>query len=146
MSSPTDTITSVLKELRTFPPAKEFASKAHVKSLAEYEALWKKAKDDPEGFWAKEAESLHWFRKWNKVLEWNEPFAKWFVGGKLNASYNCIDRHLETSRKNKAAIIWEGEPGDTHTLTYQQLYTEVCKFANALKNLDLRKGDRVAIY
>src|ERR1035438_216380 len=95
MSSPSTNITSVLKETRSFPPSAEFAAQAHVKSLAEYEALFKRAADDPEGFWAEQAESLAWFKKWDTVLEWNEPFAKWFVGGKLNASYNCIDRHLE---------------------------------------------------
>src|SRR5438105_9376607 len=96
MSSPAaPNITSVLKETRQFPPPAEFAAKAHIKSLAEYERLWKKAADDPEGFWAEQAESLHWFTKWNRVLEWKEPFAKWFAGGKINASYNCIDRHLE---------------------------------------------------
>lgn len=139
-------IESVLHEERVFPPPPEFAAQAHIKSFEEYEQIYNQAAKNPEEFWASVAESLHWFQKWDTVLEWNEPFAKWFVGGKLNASYNCIDRHLETSRKNKAAIIWEGEPGDTRTLTYQQLYTEVCKFANALKNLDIRKGDRVAIY
>src|SRR5262245_42126318 len=87
-------ITSVLKETRLFPPPAEFAAQAHVKSLAEYEQLWQKAKDDPEGFWAGQAETLHWFRRWDKVLIWNEPHAQWFVGGKINASYNCIDRHL----------------------------------------------------
>src|SRR5579862_8258553 len=100
-------ITSILKETRKFPPPAAFAAQALVKSLADYEQLFKKASDDPEGFWAEQAESLHWFKKWDKVLEWKEPFAKWFVGGKLNASYNCIDRHLTGARKNKAAIIWE---------------------------------------
>src|SRR5579871_1695595 len=108
-----ETITSVLKESRSFPPPAEFAAKAHVKSLAEYEALWKKAKDDPEKFWAEQAQALTWFRKWDKVLQWNEPFAKWFVGGKINATFNCLDRHLAAGRGNKAALIWEGEPGDT---------------------------------
>ncbi len=106
-------ITSVLKETRQFPPPAEFAAQAHIKSLAEYEQLWQRADDDPEGFWAEQAESLHWFKQWNKVLDWNEPHAKWFVGGKINACYNCLDRHLDGPRKNKAAIIWEGEPGDT---------------------------------
>src|SRR5436309_14835645 len=112
MSSPSTNITSVLKETRSFPPSAEFAAQAHVKSPAEYEALWKRAADDPEGFWAEQAEGLTWFRKWDRVLEWKEPHAKWFIGGTLNAAYNCIDRHLEGPRKNKAAIIWEGEPGD----------------------------------
>jgi acetyl-CoA synthetase len=146
MSSPSPNITSVLKETRSFPPSAEFSALAHVKSLAEYETLFKRAADDPEGFWAKQAESLAWFAKWTKVLEWNEPFAKWFVGGKLNASYNCIDRHLDGPRKNKAAIIFEGEPGDSRVLRYQDLHREVCKFANALKTLGLKPGDRVTIY
>src|SRR5262249_46036026 len=89
---------------------------------------------------------LHWFRKWKKVLQWNPPFAKWFVGGTLNISYNCLDRHLTGWRKNKAALIWEGEPGESRTLTYQQLHREVCRFANVLKSLGVEKGDRVAIY
>jgi acetyl-CoA synthetase len=146
MSSLADTITSVLKESRSFPPSKEFSASAHVKSLAEYEALWKKAKDDPAGFWAEQARSLHWFRKWDKVLEWNEPFAKWFVGGKINVSYNCLDRHLAAGRGNKAALIWEGEPGDTRVFRYQDLHREVCKFANVLKGLGIQSGDRVTIY
>lgn len=139
-------ITSVLKETRKFPPPPQFAAQANVKSLADYEKLWQKAKDDPEGFWAGQAESLHWFKKWDKVLVWNEPFAQWFVGGKINACYNCVDRHLTTARKNKAAIIWEGEPGDSRVLRYQDLHREVCKFANVLKKVGINKGDRVTIY
>jgi acetyl-CoA synthetase len=146
MPFPSTNITSVLKETRTFPPSPQFAAEAHVKSLAEYDKLWKRAADDPSAFWAEQAASLAWFRKWDKVLEWNEPFAKWFVGGKLNASYNCIDRHLDGPRKNKAAIIWEGEPGDTRVLRYQDLHREVCKFSNALKKLGIKPGDRVTIY
>src|SRR5262249_32196913 len=147
MSSPTATnITSVLKETRQFPPLSAFAAQAHIKSLAEYERLWKRAADDPEGFWAEQAQSLHWFTKWNKVLEWKEPFAKWFVGGKVNASYNCLDRHLAGPRKNKAAIIWEGEPGDSRVLRYQDLHREVCKFANVLKKIGIKPGDRVTLY
>jgi acetyl-CoA synthetase len=144
--SPTQNITSVLKETRLFPPPKEFSAQAHVKSMAEYEKLWQRAKDDPEGFWGEQAKTLHWFQPWTKVLEWKEPHAKWFLGGKINVSYNCLDRHLTTWRKNKAAIIWEGEPGDSRTLTYQQLHREVCKFANALKKLGIKPGDRVTIY
>ena len=146
MSSPSTNITSVLKETRSFPPSAEFAKQAHVKSLAEYDKLWKQAADDPTGFWAEQAESLAWFKKWDKVLEWNEPFAKWFVGGKINASFNCVDRHLDGPRKNKAAIIWEGEPGDTRVLRYQDLHREVGKFANALKKLGIKAGDRITIY
>jgi acetyl-CoA synthetase len=145
-ATPSPNITSVLKETRLFPSPREFAEKAHVKSMAEYEQLWRRAKDDPEGFWAEQAKTLHWFQPWTKVREWNEPFVKWFVGGKINVSDNCLDRHLTTWRKNKAAIIWEGEPGDSRTLTYQQLHREVCKFANALKGLGIKPGDRVTIY
>jgi acetyl-CoA synthetase len=146
MSSPNTNITSVLKESRVFPPPAEFAAKARIKSLAEYEALYRRGADDPEGFWAEQAQSLHWFKKWDRVLEWNEPFAKWFVGGKINASYNCLDRHLAGPRRNKAAIVWEGEPGDSRVLTYADLHREVCKFANALKKLGIAAGDRVTIY
>ena len=145
-SSPAADITSVLKETRSFAPTPDFAAKAHVKSLAEYEALWKRAKDDPERFWAEQAESLSWVKKWIKVLEWNEPFAKWFTGGKLNVSANCLDRHLAAGRGNKAAIIFEGEPGDSRVLRYQDLHREVCKFANALKKIGIKTGDRVTIY
>jgi acetyl-CoA synthetase len=108
--------------------------------------IYEIAARDPEAFWAKAAEELDWFKKWEKVLEWDPPWAKWFIGGKLNASYNCIDRHLKTWRRNKAAIIFEGEPGDERVLTYQDLHREVCKFANVLKKLGIKKGDRVAIY
>jgi acetyl-CoA synthetase len=140
-------ITSILKESRTFPPPVEFAAKARVKNLAEYEKLYQRGVDDPEGFWAEQAKRLlHWFKPWDKTLVWNEPFAQWFVGGEINASDNCLDRHLSGPRRNKAAIVWEGEPGDTRVLTYQQLHHETCKFANVLKKLGLTKGDRVTIY
>src|SRR5438445_3779494 len=139
-------IESVLNEHRLFPPPPEFAANAHIKSFDEYERLYAEAAADPGAFWAKQAESLDWFKKWDTVLEWNEPFAKWFVGGKINACYNCIDRHLDGPRKNKAAIIWEGEPGDTRVLRYQDLHRETCKFANALKKLGIKPGDRVTIY
>jgi acetyl-CoA synthetase len=139
-------IESVLNESRVFPPSPEFSANAHIKSFAEYEKLYDEAAADPEAFWSRQAEDLHWFRKWDTVLEWNEPFAKWFVGGKLNIAYNCLDRHLDTGRRNKAAIIWEGEPGEIKTLTYQQLHSEVCKFANVLKRLGVETGDRVALY
>ena len=145
MTSPKE-IESVLNESRVFPPPSEFSAHAYVKSFEEYEKLYNEAAADPEAFWAKQAEELHWFKKWDTILEWNEPFAKWFVGGKINVSYNCLDRHLETWRKNKAAFIWEGEPGEVRTLTYLQLHREVCKFANVLKKLGVNKGDRVAIY
>jgi acetyl-CoA synthetase len=139
-------ITSVLKETRSFPPSPAFAAAAHVKSLAEYEALWNKAAADPEAFWAGQAESLAWVKRWDKVLVWNEPHARWFDGGKINASANCLDRHLAGPRRNKAALIWEGEPGDSRVLTYQMLHREVCKFANVLKGQGIKPGDRVTIY
>src|SRR5436190_20933425 len=147
MTSPASpNITSVLKEMRQFPPSAAFAAQAHVKSMGEYEKLYARADRDPEGYWAEQAEGLSWFTKWTKVLEWKEPHAKWFVGGKLNASFNCLDRHLSGARKNKAAIIWEGEPGDTRVLTYQMLHREVSKFANVLKAQGVQPGDRVTIY
>ncbi len=139
-------ITSILKEQRVFEPSREFSTGAHVSSIAEYERLYQSALDDPEGYWASCAREIEWFEPWQKVLEWDYPYAKWFVGAKLNASYNCLDRHLKTWRKNKAAIIWEGEPGDSRTLTYHQLHQEVCRFANALKGLGVVAGDRVAVY
>ena len=141
-----NSIESILHESRMFPPPKEFSDSAEVKTFEEYEKLYAEAAADPEAFWATQAENLHWFKKWETVLEWNEPFAKWFVGGKLNISYNCLDRHLETSRKNKAAIIWEGETGEVKTITYLQLQQEVSRFANVLKGLGVKTGDRVALY
>ncbi len=139
-------IESILNEARVFPPPPHFAEMAHIKSFAEYERLYAEAAADPQAFWAQQAESLHWFKKWDTVLEWNEPFAKWFVGGKINISFNCLDRHLATSRKNKAAIIWEGETGEIKTITYLQLHQEVSRFANVIKNLGVKTGDRVALY
>jgi len=139
-------IDSILQEQRRFEPPAEFSRRAHVKSLAEYEHLYKESVDDPDAFWSRVANELHWFKKWDKVLEWNCPWAKWFVGGEFNLSYNCLDRHVATWRKNKAAIIWESEPGEVRVLTYQQLHREVQKFANVLKSLGVKKGDRVAIY
>ena len=141
------TIESVLQEKRLFSPPSEFADQAHIKSFAEYEQIYNQAKADPEKFWADLAEQeLHWFEKWDQVLDWQPPFVKWFVGGKINISYNCLDRHLTTWRRNKAALIWEGEPGDSRTLTYAQLHREVCQMANVLKQLGVQKGDRVGIY
>ncbi len=139
-------IDSLLKEDRLFEPPASFSSGAYIKSREDYDRIYKRSVEDPDGFWSEIAGELHWFKPWDKVLEWEEPFAKWFVGGRLNMSFNCLDRHLASWRKNKAAIIWEGEPGDTKTLTYQQLHREVCKFANVLKNLGVEKGDRVVIY
>src|SRR5688500_14359536 len=142
----TSPIESVLTETRTFAPSKEVADAAHVKSMAEYEQLYRRAAEDPDGFWAEVASELAWAKPWDRVLDWQLPDAKWFVGGRLNASASCLDRHIATWRKNKAALIWEGEPGDSRVLTYGQLHREVCKAANALVELGVRAGDFVAIY
>ncbi len=139
-------IESILNETRVFPPPSKFAAEAHISSFEAYEKLYAEAAADPTAFWEKQAEELHWFRKWDTALEWNEPFAKWFVGGKTNASFNCLDRHITGWRKNKAAIIWEGEPGEIKTITYLQLHQEVSRFANVLKRLGVTAGDRVALY
>ena len=141
-----ENIQSVLQETRSFPPSAEFAKQANISTEAQYQQMWTQAKNDPASFWGELASNLHWFKKWDHVLQGERPETKWFVGGKINASYNCIDRHLSTWRKNKAAIIWEGEPGDTRVLTYQDLHREVCKFANVLKKLGVVTGDRVTLY
>jgi acetyl-CoA synthetase len=141
-------IESLLKEKRVFKPRPEFVKQANwsPKQVATYRKLGEK----PEKFWAQMAkENVDWFTPWKRVLDWKPPFAKWFVGAKTNVSYNCLDRHLEGKnawRRNKAAILWEGEPGDTRTITYGELHREVCKFANVLKSLGVAKGDRVALY
>jgi len=142
------TITSMMDEKRVFKPSEEVVKQAYIKSMDEYKKLFKRSIDDPEGFWGEMAEQLDWYKKWDKVLveDFKEAKHEWFVGGKLNVCYNCVDRHLKTWRKNKAALIWEGDIGDSKTLTYQQLYYEVCKFANVLKKLGVKKGDRVSIY
>jgi acetyl-CoA synthetase len=137
----TDQLATLLSEQRRFPPPAGFASSANGK-----EELYRAAERDREGFWADQARVLQWIRPWDRVLEWNPPHAKWFVGGKLNVSANCLDRHLAGPTRNKAALIWEGEPGDRRVLTYWDLAREVRKAANALKRLGVEKGDRVAIY
>jgi acetyl-CoA synthetase len=139
-------IESHLVENRVFKPSKEFSKKARIQSLAHYRAMWEESVKKPEKFWAREAADLVWQKKWARVLEWKEPFAKWFVGGKINVSENCLDRHLGTPRQNKAALVWEGEPGEKRTLTYQQLHRDVCRFANVLKRNGVKKGDRVIVY
>jgi acetyl-CoA synthetase len=139
-------IQSVLTETRKFPPPSAFVKQAHINSEDQYQRMWQQAKDDPAAFWGELASNLVWHKKWDKVLEGQMPETKWFIGGKLNASVNCLDKHLTTWRKNKAAIIWEGEPGDTRVLTYQDLHREVCKFANVLKKLGVQTGDRVTLY
>jgi acetyl-CoA synthetase len=147
MASPVSTdLDSTLRENRVFPPPVGFAAQAHVRSLAEYEELYQRSIADPEAFWDGVARELHWFAPWTKVLDWNLPWAKWFVGGKINLSYNCVDRHVLNGKRDKTAILWEGEPGEVRKLTYGDLLTEVQKFANALKSLGIKKGDRVAIY
>ena len=139
-------IDSTLRENRVFPPPPEFSAKAHIKSLEQYESLYKESIQDPEKFWARVAGDLHWFKTWDKVLDWDLPWAKWFVGGKLNLCYNCVDRHALGARASKTALIWEGEPGEVRRLTYAELHVEVQKFANALKSLGIKKGNRVAVY
>ncbi|MBL8006457.1 MAG: acetate--CoA ligase [Ignavibacteria bacterium] len=139
-------ITSLSRENRLFKPKKSFSSQAYIKSFQQYKKSYEKSIKDPEKFWGKIAEELHWFKKWNRVLKWKAPHSQWFAGGKINLSYNCIDRHVTGNRKNKVALFFEGEHGDTKTLTYNQLYTEVNKFSNVLKNLGIKKGDRVVIY
>jgi acetyl-CoA synthetase len=141
-----DAITSVLQETRKFPPPSDFVSQANISSEEQYQQMWTRAKEDPAGFWGDMAANLDWFKKWDKVLDGTMPNTKWFVGGKINLSYNCLDRHLLGPNKNKAAIIWEGEPGDTRVLRYQDLHREVCKFANVLKKLGVQTGDRVTLY
>src|SRR4249920_3524897 len=141
-----DNIESHLVEKRVFKPASDFSSKARIRSLAQYRRMYRESIRQPAKFWTREAKELVWRAPWKKVVEWKPPFAKWFVGGKLNVAENCLDRHLPGPRRNKAAIIWEGEPGDKRILTYQQLHREVCKFANVLKRNKIKKGDRVIIY
>ena len=143
----TSNIESVLHEERVFHPPEIFRGRARINSLEELERLCTEAHDAPEAFWARMAEEeLHWFKRWDKVLEWEPPHARWFVGGRINIAYNCLDRHLETWRRNKAAIIWEGEPGEQRTLTYNQLHAEVCRFSNVLHQMGIEAGDRVALY
>ena len=141
-------ITSMMHEERVFNPPPELSQGAHIKSLAEYKKIYDQSIKDPEKFWAEMANQLDWFKKWDKVCveDFQNARHEWFVGGKINVSYNCLDRHTKTWRKNKAAIIWEGDIGDSVTLTYQQLLNEVCKFANVLKKHGIKKGDRVSIY
>src|SRR5580658_5721120 len=135
-------LSALLDERREFPPSEEFRRQAN----ANDPAIYQRAARDPQSFWATEAKRLDWFAPWQQVLEWNAPWVKWFVGGKLNVAYNCVDRHAASHRRNKAAIIWEGEPGDSRAITYGMLEGEVNRFANALRGLGVAKGDRVAIY
>ena len=137
-----DEIDALLQENRKFPPPEEFRRGAVISDESTYE----RAARDPEAFWSQQAEQLHWFKKWKTVCEWKPPHSKWFLGGQINVSYNCIDRHIDGARRNKAALVWEGEPGDRRTLTYWDLFVEVQKFANVLRKLGVKRGDRVAIY
>ena len=140
-------ITSVLQEDRAFPPSESFRSVAHIKSMEDYDSLWKYSVDQPEKFWSEQARDLlEWHQPFSKTLDWNLPHVKWFEDGTLNASVNCLDRHIKGGKKDDPAIIWEGEPGDTRTLTYGELLDEVCRCANVLKELNVKKGDRVTIY
>jgi acetyl-CoA synthetase len=135
-------IDALLQEHRKFPPSEQFRRSAVVPD----DSLYKQAGKDYESFWAQQAEQLHWFTRWKTVCEWKPPHSKWFLGGTINVSFNCIDRHIGTARRNKAALIWEGEPGDRRTMTYWDLYVEVQKCANVMKKLGVKRGDRVAIY
>jgi acetyl-CoA synthetase len=148
MAEPTGpaAIDSVLREDRVFPPPLPFSRAARIPSRAAYDALYRRSIEDPEGFWGEMAGRLRWATPWQRVLDWQPPFAKWFVGGRLNLADNCLDRHLAGPRRNKAAIVWEGEPGDRRVLTYHALHREVCRFANVLKSLGVTPGDRVGIY
>jgi len=147
MSDRSGQIDTVMQESRLFPPSAEFSSQARIKSQDEYQALWDQAKADPPKFWAELArEELHWFEPFTETLVWNEPHAQWFVGGKTNVSYNCLDRNIAAGLGDRIAIIWEGEPGDSRTLTYTQLHREVCKAANCMKKLGIGQGDVVSIY
>ncbi len=141
------TIESVLQEQRVFEPPAEFSKNARIPSMEAYQKLYDEAAADPAAFWARLAEQeLDWFEQWESVLDWQPPFAKWFVGGKINISYNCLDRHLATDKRDKTALIWEGEPGDARKLTYAELHAEVCQMANVLKDMGVKKGDRVGLY
>jgi len=139
-------IESILHEARSFPPPADFAAQAHIRELAEYQAMYRRSIEKPEAYWAEVAGSHHWFRPFDRVLEWNPPDAKWFVGGRTNMAYNCLDLQIDRGRGDHPAILWEGEPGDTRALTYRQLQREVCRFANVLKAHGVKKGDRVTIY
>ncbi len=136
-----------MSQERVYPPSGDFVRGAQVQGLDAYRDLCRRAADTPEQFWGELAgEALDWFQRWSNVLEWEPPFVRWFTGGKINVAHNCLDRHLTTSRKNKAALIWEGEPGEQRVLTYQELHRLVCRFANVLKARGLKSGDRAVLY
>ena len=143
------TIEVLGRETRTFPPPPEFSAQAHIKSMEQYDEMYRRSVDDPEGFWAEQAEeNLDWMKKWDTVLEYDfhAPEVAWFIGGRLNVSYNCLDRHLSGPCRHKAALVWESDGGEYRTFTYQQLHREVCRFANVLEKHGVGRGDRVSIY
>ncbi len=147
MTDHTDTsFHSLLQELRVIPPPEGFASKAHIRTLEDYESLYRRSVENPEEFWAAAAGELHWFEPWQKVLEWNEPWAQWFVGGKMNLAYNCLDLQVERGRGGKTALLWESESGEVRRFTFQELLDQVQRFANVLRGMGVKKGDCVAIY
>jgi acetyl-CoA synthetase len=137
-----ETLEALLQEGRTFPPSESFRKDALITDAS----IYTDAERDWQGFWARQALALDWSKEWDTILEWNAPFAKWFVGGTLNAAHNCVDRHVAAGHGDQVAFHWEGEPGDTREITYAQLLDEVSRTANALKSFGVRKGDRVAIY
>jgi len=145
VAMPSD-IESILQEHRIFAPPENFTRSARIQSMDHYRQLYRESMENPDKFWNDAANELHWFQQWTKIRDWNPPFAKWFVDAQTNLSYNCLDRHLASARKNKAALIWEGESTGIRTFTYQQLHGEVCKFANVLLSLGIQKGDRVVLY
>src|SRR4051812_44560747 len=154
MSSDQAAIESTMQEHRLFPPAASFSAKARIGSRAEYDRMYRESIDQPEQFWGKQAEALHWFKRWDRVLEWNTPQAKWFVGGRVNISYNCPDRIIEQGKGEKVAILGEGElleasrnnQPEIRRISYKQLKDDVCRFSNGLKTLGVKEGDRVTIY
>ena len=137
---------SLLQELRVIPPAEEFSAKAHIRTAAEYEALYARSVEQPEEFWAAAANELHWFEPWTKVLEWNVPWAKWFAGGKMNLAFNCLDLQVERGRGDKTAILWEGESGEVRKFSFSELLEQVRRFAGVLRGAGVQQGDRVALY
>src|SRR3984957_16745979 len=145
-------IKSTMQEHRLFPPAPGFSDKAWIKTRAEYDRLYRQSIDQPEEFWGGVAGELHWFKKRDKGLDWKPPYAQWFVGGKTNVAYNCLDRQIALGRGEKTAILWEGEPlavggmPEIRKISFKQLKDDVCRFANGLKSLGVKKGDRVTIY
>ena len=147
MTTDNSSMESVSHEDRKFSPSSEFVDAAHISGDEAYRALYEKSIQDPEAFWAEAAGELHWFKKWDTVLdEADAPFFKWFDGSRTNLSYNCLDRHIDAGLGDKIAIHWEGEPGDSRDITYTQLHLEVCRLANALKARGVQKGDRIAVY